>query len=458
MFRMAKDEELTLDLLGEFIEAHKQEVRTRYQPLLNAYMSDHEILHLPRKAAYKPDNRIAVNFPKYIVDTMTGFGVGKPIKTVVKDNDEAADYVEHVEKYNDIDNHNAAMFTNCGIFGNCFEMYFLDEESEQRIACATPIDAFMIYDDSIIKRSLYFVRLYTDRNDIEYGSVSNAYGVRYFTVTGGLRWDDNGESGKDLKNGWKAHYYKGVPAVEFIGNEIRQGLFEPVMTQINAYNKAISEKANDVDYFADAYLKALGFKVDEEDLKFIRDSRVINVYGTDGEEVKVEFMDKPSNDEAQENLLDRLERHIFQIAMVANISDENFGGSSGTALQYRTLNMANLFEDKKSKFISGLNKRYKLLFSNPAAKAPADSWLKLEFVFTPNLPKNMLEESQIAAQLEGIVSHETQLKALSIVDNVKDELEKIEKETEAGKESAIDNKLLGFTAAVDQQAEGAVNE
>ena len=35
------------------------------------------------------------------------------------------------------------------------------------------------------------------------------------------------------------------------------GIFEPVLTMINAYNKAISEKANDVDYFADAYLKVL---------------------------------------------------------------------------------------------------------------------------------------------------------------------------------------------------------
>ena len=32
------------------------------------------------------------------------------------------------------------------------------------------------------------------------------------------------------------------------------GLFEPVESMVNAYNKAISEKANDVDYFADAYL------------------------------------------------------------------------------------------------------------------------------------------------------------------------------------------------------------
>lgn len=47
----------------------------------------------------------------------------------------------------------------------------------------------------------------------------------------------------------------------------------------------------------------------------------------------VEFMDKPNSDGTQENLIERLERLIFQISMVANISDENFGTSSGIALK-----------------------------------------------------------------------------------------------------------------------------
>ena len=437
---MSRDEELTLDLLGEFLAEHKQEVNKRYKPLLDAYMSDHAILHAPEKAAYKPDNRIVVNFPKYIVDTMNGFFIGNPIKTVAKD-EAVAEYVEHFEKYNDMDNQNSAISTNCGIFGKCFEVYYTDEEAELCAAYLTPMDAFMIYDDSILQRSLFFVRLYTDRSDVEYGSISNSVGVRYFTITGGLRWNDTEESGE----AWKPHNFKGVPAVEFIGNEIKQGLFEPVLTPINAYNKAISEKANDVDYFADAYLKIIGLKVEDDDIKYIRDSRVINLYGDDdiAEKFIAEFMDKPSNDAAQEHLLDRLERHIFQVAMVANISDENFGGSSGTALQYRTLNMSNLMEDKKRRFESGLNRRYKLIFSHPAAKVPANAWEQLSYIFTPNLPKNLLEESQIAANLEGIVSHKTQLKTLSVVDNVQEELEAIEEENEQPAETVVDQLMFG---------------
>ena len=41
-----------------------------------------------------------------------------------------------------------------------------------------------------------------------------------------------------------------------------------------------------------------------------------------------------------------------------------------------------------------------------------------------------LEEAQIAAQLSGVVSKETQLKSLSIVDDAKDEIKKIDAEAD----------------------------
>ena len=297
IFRYPKDEELTLDELEKFLDEHAQIVSKRYKPLLNAYMSDHDILHQRNTPPYKPDNRIVVNFPKYIVDTFSGFFVGNPIKTTAKSG-AVAEYVEEFERYTDIDNLNTALSTNSGIFGKCYEMYFTDEESQLCATYLTPIDAFMIYDESILKRPLYFVRRYTDRNDIERGSISNAYGVRNFVITGGMRWTDED---------WQPHYFKGVPAVEYKNNEVEQGLFEPCLTDINAYNKAISEKSNDVEYFADAYLKLLGAPVDSEDVQFIRDNRIVNFYGEDSEKLTAEFMDKPSSDATQENLLNRLE-------------------------------------------------------------------------------------------------------------------------------------------------------
>jgi SPP1 family phage portal protein len=435
MFRISKDEELTLELLQEFLTEHKNEVADKYSKLKAAYESDHEILHYPKKAKHKPDNRIVVNFPKYIVDTMNGFFLGNPIKTVA-DEANVAEYVEYLNQYNDQDDNNSELSKICSIFGKGYEMYFTDEEAELCITYLDPTEAFMIFDDSILERPLYFVRRYTDRKGDEFGSVSNGFGVRYFKETGGLKW---------LDENWQPHYFPGVPATEFVENAERQGIFEPILTIVNAYNKAISEKANDVDYFADAYLKILGALANNEDLEFIRDNRIVNFADDLGENknIVVEFMEKPSNDVGQENLLNRLEALAFQISMVANISDENFGTASGVALKYKLQAMSNLEKTKRRKFESGMKRRYKLLFGHPASKVSKDAWIQLNHQFTPNFPANLLEEAQIAAQMEGITSHETQLKVLSVVDDIQGELDKIEEENKAPEMSPVEKLTFG---------------
>ena len=58
-----------------------------------------------------------------------------------------------------------------------------------------------------------------------------------------------------------------------------------------------------------------------------------------------------------------------------------------------------------------------------------DDWLKVDYKFTQNFPANLQEEAQIASQLSGIVSQETQLSVLSIVNDVQTELDKIESES-----------------------------
>ena len=131
-------------------------------------------------------------------------------------------------------------------------------------------------------------------------------------------------------------------------------------------------------------------------------------------------------------MLDRLQTLIFQISMVANISDENFGSSSGIALKYKLQAMSNLAMTKQRKFTSGMNRRYKLIFSNPVSGMRADDWVKLNYTFTQNIPSNLLEESQIAGNLAGIVSQQTQLSVLSCVDNVQQEMEQIKREEDDG--------------------------
>ena len=427
LITMSDDEELNTSVLSELLGQHRQLINLRYKKLRDAYVGAYPIWKQAPKAEYKPDNRIVVNFAKYLVDTMNGFFIGIPIG--VKSTDDAInEYLNFLNKYNDQDDNNAELSKICSIYGKGYEVYYNDSETGQiGITYMNPIEGFMVYDDTNRQIPKYFINYYFDSDGIMHGEVRTNTQVWYFSNKGQLHYEERVDS----------HSFGDIPATEFIENEERLSIFESCYSMINAYNKAISEKANDVDYFADAYMKILGATLDKETLNQIRDNRIINLSGDDSNSVVVDFMSKPNADTTQENLIERLERLIFQISMVADISADDFGASSGIALKYKLLSMSNLAKTKERKFTSGMNRRYKIVFSNPINNMNADDWVNIDYMFTQNFPANLQEEAQIASQLSGIVSHETQLSILSNVQDVKKELNLIEEENQNQYEQSL---------------------
>lgn len=420
VYRIADGDELTPDLLREFINCHNRDVTSRYIKLKKAYETDYKIFHEKPKPYYKPDNRIAVNFARYIADTFTGFFMGIPVK--VSSTDESINnYVNLLSSYCDLDDTNAEIAKLSAIYGHAYEILYVDDLSMIGVHALSPIDGFMIYDESITEHPRYFVHVYNGVDGLTHGSVSDSSIIRYFTV------------GETVKFDGEEHYhgFNGVPAVEYRFNAERQGIFEPVLSMIDEYNKVISEKANDTDYFSDAYLKIIGAALEPDDLTHIRDNRIINFDGAADRDITVEFMSKPDGDNTQEHLIERLEQNIFKVSMVPDISNDNFGTSSGIAIKYRLNSMNNLARVEERKFSAGLNRRYKLIFSNPVSDMSEQDFIKVDYKFTRNYPANELEESQIADNLSGIVSHETQLKVLSMVDDAKKEMQLIDEENAA---------------------------
>ena len=426
IYRVPYGTDMNTTLLWDLIQKHKAYVAKASRPLQDAYENRYEIFRLPAKQPYKPDNRIAVNYAKYITDTFNGFFIGIPVK-VTSEDETVNEYIDYLNATNDGDNNNAEISKLCDISGASFEMYYNKDDGEVGITYLSDLEAFMVVDDSILERPMYFVRYYKTKNldgtITERGSWSDSEYVYHFVENAGAY---------HVIDEPHRHGFMYVPAVEYIANDERMGLFESAMPAINAYNKALSEKANDVDYFADAYMKIIGAKVDDEDTMHMRATRVINFEGDISENMPViEFMAKPDNDGSQENLLNRLKEDIFLTSMVANISDENFGTASGIALRYKLEAMSNLFVAKSRRFTSAMLERYKIIFSNPVAqihKVSKDAWHGIDIKFTANYPANIESEAEVAKNLEGVVSKETQLKVLSIVDNVAEETERLDAE------------------------------
>jgi SPP1 family phage portal protein len=113
--------------------------------------------------------------------------------------------------------------------------------------------------------------------------------------------------------------------------------------------------------------------------------------------------------------------------------------------------MSNLAKFLDRKISKSIRKRYKLFSCIAANNMDKEAWQDVEIKFTRNLPKNTLEEAQTASQLEGVVSKETQLSVLSIIDDVSEEIAKIKKEEKAAAAEAekTENVILGFADKTD---------
>lgn len=419
-----------------YIRKHEMRMR-RYVYLENLYKGFHDVYKQPEKEAWKPDNRLAVNFPRYITETFSGYGYGVPIKETHPD--EAIDAAMRAfGRDNEITDHEGEMVKLCCIYGHAFEYLYQNEMHKTKLTAVAPKELFVVYDDTMQQHALFAVRygyhgLDSGHSRSQYGEILTREDIMTF---------DGGQMKSTIPNP-----YGYIPVVEWRLNDERMGLYENVAGLVEAYNHAIGEKANDVDAFADAYLAVLGSEIDETGYRKIRDNRLINLYGTDSaKDIIVEFLQKPTADGTQENLLNRLENMIYQTSMVANISDETFGSAtSGITLAYKLQAMSNLALTFDRKIEKSLRKRYKIFCSLSTNVPDPDAWRDMSFTMTRNLPKNRLEEAQTAQALEGIVSHETQLKALSIVDSPKEEIEKIEAEDEKQQESIVDKRMFEVT-------------
>ena len=414
------DVNLDYALVKRFIDKHASRMR-RYKYLEEMYKGFHSIYQQPDKPDWKPDNRLAINYPRYITETFLGYAYGIPIKESHPD-DTVAEAMREFQNENELSDHEYELFQDVCIYGHAFEYLYQDEEAKTRMTVCTPKELFIVYDDTVRNRALFAVRYAV--HEVE-GTQGELFG-EVLTRDQIIRFD-KGRFTEAFDNP-----YGLIPVVEYLMNRQRLGLYENVTGLIEAYNRAIGEKANDVDAFAEAYMKLIGVDIDDEEVKRIRENRIINlpIYG-DTTGAQVDFMAKPTADSTQENLLDRLDRQIYQISMVANISDESFGNaSSGTALAYKLQAMSNLASGFDRKIEKSLRKRYKIWSTLKTNVSDENAWKELQVTTSRNLPKNRLEEAQTAAQLSGIVSHETQLSLLSIVSDPKAELEKIEQEQE----------------------------
>ncbi len=393
----------------------------KYEKLQRYYIGNHKILEESKKDISLPDNKLVNNMARYITDTAVGYFIGNPV-IYNSNNKKYLQELQDIFNYNDEQDHNAELAKRCSIDGSCFEMLYLDEQAKIRFAKVPAGGGIMICEtDSGQHEPMAFIRRIHSKD--KYGNIilkvefwNARYVMRFRSVNGGAL----------VLLGMEEHYWQDVPFVEYVNNEECLGDFEGVITEIDAYNRVQSNTANYFQYNDDAILKVLKLgAVTSDDVKEMKEKGAIIL--EDGGDV--DWLLKTINDTALENYKTRLQEDIHTMANVPHLCDEAFGGNlSGVAIAYKLWGLDQMCSIKERKFKKGLQRRIKLITNILNIMGNSYDYREVTPKFRRNKPQNDMEIAQIVTMLANDLSRETRLQMIPAVEDVKEEMGRLEKE------------------------------
>ena len=416
---------MNVEQIMAYIKADEKK-RKRMRRLLDYYLGEHDILRRARDKD-KPNNRLVHGFPRYIANAYTGYVFGEPVAYNSADEDLKV-LVDDAFRYNDEQSENGRLGLDCAIYGEAWEVMYMDADSVPRFARVEPMGCIGVTDQTIEDNLTALIRCY-DTTDLVTNTITghvevyDSEVVQYYEVSGGYA------AGIPKLVKEECHAWGDVPAVRYLNNTVGQGDYEGVLTLIDAYNAAQSDALNDQDYFSDAYLALYGIQgMEPEDAAKMKEDRLLQM----PIDSKAEWLVKQQNDAVSENLKERLNHDIHRFSACPDMSDENFAGNaSGVALRYKLLQFENTAAMKEREFKRGLQRRLELLCNIWGVLAQGGhDWRDVQISFKRALPQNLLELSQVVSNLSDVLSDETKRSILPLDIDEETEKQRLEAENE----------------------------
>lgn len=430
---------MTYDFLNFIMNTHDKQ-KVRYDHLEKYYRGHHKIKDEPTCVGVR-DNRIVNNFPKSIVDIASGYFLGKPI-SYQSDNDITE--IKNILNKNDEHEVNSEHARQCSIYGSSAEI-LSQVNGEISIASVKPSEMVFIYDPNSIKDKLigaFRVRKIYDINNTVNSVYIDHYDNNFVTTYTFLEKNKAFKSSKKNK-----HFFKSIPVIEVRNNTDRMGDFEGVISIVDAYNKAQSNTANDLDDHTDSYLVLINMlQTGEKDLAAAKLSKTMLLDENGG----AEWLTKTVNDNWIENSKNRYKDDIHHFSKIPDLSDESFGGNmSGVAIKFKLWNLEQLVSIKERKFKILLRKRLDKINEIKSIFTGEDKSYNIEIFFTRNVPLNVLETAQTIATLKGMVSKKTLISQLPFIVDPKKEIDILN--TELSKEVATMSTNYDLGGGMDGQ-------
>ena len=423
MIYLSRETELTTDLLQKIINRFMLNTLPKLQKWGNYYNGKHAILNKSYADKSKECNHIVTNYCKIVTDTYSGYICGKPVSYTSNQN---IDDVQDCINYNDSDAEDMAWCTNALIYGVGYELQWIDKYSQVRYSQVNPLNAFVIYDNTLDCDLLYFVRWYKrdnfDDNDI--------FNVEVYSDKTVKTYQAHGLGGALELISEEQHYFNDVPVSVFYLNDLETNIFDCIISLNDAYNELQSSEIDDFNAWVDAYLTLTGVDADSEDIASMKENRVLIL----PEGAQATWLTKNASDTQIVNMLDNIKKNIFKVTACPDMADETFLAQSGTALAYKLVGFENVASSIVARFTKAIQRRIELICNVLNLKASEATWRDININFVRNLPVNLTEIVQLVNALKGTVSDATLLGQLPFISDVNAELEAVAKQKEVNME------------------------
>ena len=419
--------------LTRLVEKFRAREIRYYDKLDRYYLVENDKIKMRSMKSGKPNNKLAHGFARYITNMATSYFAGKPVQYQIENDEYKACLMDYLDDQYNFDYEISKAASKKGI---AFELLYINEKGELKSKKYEAQDIIPIYSSKTDEFLNGFVKIYETR-DLD-GKLLMDYADAYDDTTI-YHFQRRTKASQYELTGWEPHYLDDVPLIVYWNCEEMTGDYECILSQIDAYDRAQSNTANDMDYFTDAYLVvtgALGGFVDSEGNEIkpedaernLRNNRIMYL----DEKGNAKFLIKETPDTSTENYKDRLFRDIFFISQVPAMTDESFAGDlSGIAIRYKLIGLEQLAIMKENKMRLAKHKKIKMITSwinFKKSKHFDPSMVKQKY--TRNFIDKISEIIENASKLEGQVSRETQLGMLpaEIVPDALEELKKMREE------------------------------
>ena len=464
-------------VVAYFVARHYMIDSPRITKLQRYYLGDNDIHYWTndKKIRNRADNRIASGFAKFITNMRVGYMLGKPIQFKPDDDngDDSSvdDLLSQFNQENDEKYHEKVMKTNLSVTGRAYELLYAGDAEEDdegnvktpdvKLRAIDPATAFVVYDTSIDRHSLFGVRYYTveyNSRTISYVDVYTADMTYHFMSEDGLTT----QSGSDYQLvSQEQTSFGAVPLTEYVNNESKTGDWESKLDEIDAYDLAMSEMANSEEDFANAKLVLNGDLDFSDNMVEVHNADGSVMVNDDGEPVKVpkidtkdqflwlkpsvvpssngsntvvpssaEYLTKQINETGWKTFIDQLSTDIHKDTNTPNTTDEAFSGqSSGVALMYKLFGEDQERSMQESLYTRGIMRRLHLLGNFWKKNFEInDANIMNSYVphYTPNLPRNNSDIVNMVVQIanSNLVSEDTLREMISQVTGVSADAEK----------------------------------